>query len=101
MLATISDDTWNELNMQHITPNWKRMGLFRHPLCVGTERLKDPPISQSDNKDTFNADSILIVVMLFTWMLSTSCVVVLFTAIELAMGNIVEANIYLYASISN
>ena len=24
MLATICDDTWNALNMQHITPNSKR-----------------------------------------------------------------------------
>ena len=24
MLATIRDDTWNVLNMQHITPNSKR-----------------------------------------------------------------------------
>ena len=30
MLATICDDTWNVLNMQHITPKFEKMGLFRH-----------------------------------------------------------------------
>ena len=31
MLATICDDTWNVLNMQHITPKFEKMGLFKHP----------------------------------------------------------------------
>ena len=43
MLATIRDDTWNLLNMQHITPNPKKMGLFRQPHSSGHEKIKDPP----------------------------------------------------------
>ena len=31
MLATICDDTWNVLNMQHMTLKFEKMGLFRHP----------------------------------------------------------------------
>ena len=31
MLATIRDDTWNVLNMQHIISKFEKMGLFRHP----------------------------------------------------------------------
>ena len=42
MLATIHDDTWNVLNMQHITPNSKRWDYSDIP-GGGTERLKDPP----------------------------------------------------------
>ena len=43
MLATIRDDTWNVLNMQHIIPNSKKMGLFRHPPVVAINIFKDPP----------------------------------------------------------
>ena len=42
MLATIRDDTWNVLNMQHITPNLKRWDYSDIP-GGGHERLKDPP----------------------------------------------------------
>ena len=31
MLATICDDTWNVLNMQHMTLKFEKMGLFRPP----------------------------------------------------------------------
>ena len=42
MLATIHDDTWNMLNMQHITPNSKRWD-YSDILVVAIKRLKDPP----------------------------------------------------------
>ena len=38
MLATIRNDTWNALNMQHITPN-SNSGDYSEAL----KRLKDPP----------------------------------------------------------
>ena len=39
MLATICDDTWNMLNMQHITPNSKRWDYSDIP-SGGTEKIK-------------------------------------------------------------
>ena len=42
MLATIRDDTWNELNMQHITPNSKRWDYSDIPVAA-INRLIDPP----------------------------------------------------------
>ena len=42
MLATIRDDTWNVLNMQHIIPNSKRWDYSDIP-SVAKKRLKDPP----------------------------------------------------------
>ena len=45
MLATIRDDTWNVLNMQHIiNPKFEKMGLIRHPRGA-INRLKYPPTS--------------------------------------------------------
>ena len=42
MLATIRDDTWNVLNMQHLIRNLKR---WDHSDIAGGghDRLKDPP----------------------------------------------------------
>ena len=42
MLATIRDDTWNVLNMQHITPNSERWDYSDTP-GGGHKRLKNPP----------------------------------------------------------
>ena len=42
MLTTIRDDTWNVLNMQHITPNSKRWDYSDIP-GGGHNTLKDPP----------------------------------------------------------
>ena len=42
MLATIRDDTWNMLNMQHIIPNSKKWNYSNIPV-VAKNRLKDPP----------------------------------------------------------
>ena len=36
MLATIRDDIRNVLNMLHITPNSKKMGLFSHERASGS-----------------------------------------------------------------
>ena len=41
MLATIHDDTWNILNMQHITPNSKRWD-YSDILVVAIKRLGPP-----------------------------------------------------------
>ena len=41
MLATIRDDTWNVLNMQHITPNSKRWDYSDIP-GVGHKKIKGP-----------------------------------------------------------
>ena len=41
MLATIHDETWNVLNMQHIIPNSKRWDYSDIP-GSGHKRLKDP-----------------------------------------------------------
>ena len=41
MLATICDDTWNVLNMKHITPNLKRWDYSDIP-GGGTEKIKEP-----------------------------------------------------------
>ena len=41
MLATIRDDTWNVLNMQHITPNSKRWDYSDIPVG-GYEKIKGP-----------------------------------------------------------
>ena len=41
MLVTICHDTWNMLNMQHITPNQKD-GIIQTSLVVAIKRLKDP-----------------------------------------------------------
>ena len=41
VLATISDDTWNVLSMQSITPILKRWDYSDIP--GGHKRLKDPP----------------------------------------------------------
>ena len=40
MLATIRDDTWNELNMQHII---RKCGIIQTSPVVAINRLKDPP----------------------------------------------------------
>ena len=42
MLATICDDTWNMLNMQHVTPNSERWD-YSEISGGGMDRLKDPP----------------------------------------------------------
>ena len=42
MLATICDDTWNVLDMQHITPYSKRWDYSDIP-GGGHKRFKDPP----------------------------------------------------------
>ena len=42
MLAKIRDDSWNVLNIQHITPNSKRWDYSDTPV-VAIKRLKDPP----------------------------------------------------------
>ena len=42
MLATIRDDTWNVLNMQHIIPNSKD-GIIQTSPVVAINKLKDPP----------------------------------------------------------
>ena len=42
MLTKIRDNTWNVLNMQHITPNSKRWDYSDTPV-VAIKRLKDPP----------------------------------------------------------
>ena len=39
MLATIHDDTWNTLNMQHITPNSKN-GIIQTSLVMVLENIK-------------------------------------------------------------
>ena len=39
MLATIRDDTWNVLNVQHITPNSKRWDYSDIPGVNGMERI--------------------------------------------------------------
>ena len=41
MLALICDDTWNVLNMQHITPNSKRWDYSDIPSGC-TEKIKGP-----------------------------------------------------------
>ena len=41
MLATIRDDTWNVLNMQHITPNSKRCD-YADILSGGHKKIKVP-----------------------------------------------------------
>ena len=41
MLATIRDDTWNALNIQHITPNSKRCDYSDIPGC-GHKKIKGP-----------------------------------------------------------
>ena len=41
MLATIRDDTWNVLNMQHIIPNSKIWDYSDKVVVIN--RLKDPP----------------------------------------------------------
>ena len=41
MLATIHDDTWNVLNMQHITPNSKRWDYLDIPVG-GHKKIKGP-----------------------------------------------------------
>ena len=43
MLATIREDTWNVLNMQHIIPNSKRLDYSDIPGGGHINRLKDPP----------------------------------------------------------
>ena len=40
MLATIRDDTWNAMNMQHITPNSKRWNYSDIP--GGGTKIKGP-----------------------------------------------------------
>ena len=40
MLVKIRDGTWNVLNMQHITPNWKRWD-YSESLVV-LEMIKEP-----------------------------------------------------------
>ena len=45
MLDTIRDDTWNALNMQHVTPNSKRWDYSDIP-GGGHKRLNDLPIWQ-------------------------------------------------------
>ena len=47
MLATINDDTWNMLNMQHITPNSKRWDYSDIP-GDGHKKLKDPPAHMAE-----------------------------------------------------
>ena len=42
MLATIHNDTWNVLSMQHITPNLKD-GIINLSSVVAIKRLKDLP----------------------------------------------------------
>ena len=42
MLATIRDDTWNVLNIQHITPI-RKDGIIQTPPVVAIKILKDPP----------------------------------------------------------
>ena len=42
MLATICDDTWNVVHMQHIIPNSKRLDYSDIP-GSGHKRLKDLP----------------------------------------------------------
>ena len=42
MLATIRYDSWNVLNMQHITPNWKRWYYSDIP-GSGHKKIKGPP----------------------------------------------------------
>ena len=42
MLATIPDDTWNVLNMQHINPNSKSWVIQTSPV-VALKRLQQPP----------------------------------------------------------
>ena len=41
MLATIRDDTWNVLNMQHLLPNWKKDGIIQTSPVVAINRLKN------------------------------------------------------------
>ena len=41
MLATIRDDTWNVLNIQHITPSSKRLDYSDTP-GVGHNKIKEP-----------------------------------------------------------
>ena len=42
MLATIRDDTWNVLNMQHITPNSKKNGVIQTSMVVALQNIKGP-----------------------------------------------------------
>ena len=42
MLITICDDTWNVLNMQHITLNLKRLDLFQASLRVALKKINSP-----------------------------------------------------------
>ena len=42
MLATIRDDTWNVLNMQHITSNLKKKWDYSDIPSGGHKRLKEP-----------------------------------------------------------
>ena len=42
MSARIPDDTWNVLNMQHITPNSKWWGYWDNPQWWHLKRLMDP-----------------------------------------------------------
>ena len=49
MLDTIRDDTWNMLNMQHITLNSKRWDYSDFP-GGGTEKIKGPaPMVEGDH----------------------------------------------------
>ena len=49
MLATVRDDTWNVLNMQHITLNSKRWDYPAIP-GGGTEKIKGPThIAEGDH----------------------------------------------------
>ena len=43
MLATIRDDTWNVLNMQHIIPNSKDSVIIQASPLVAMNRLKSTP----------------------------------------------------------
>ena len=41
MLATIPDDTWNVLNIQHIIPNWNRWDCSDTP-SGGHKKIEGP-----------------------------------------------------------
>ena len=43
MLATICDDTWNVLNMQHTISQIRKGGIIQSSPVVAINRLKDPP----------------------------------------------------------